>query len=68
MSKVVPIGGVHKSASSLLAEVMNDPDLDRVLVCGFMKKGEMTFAHYECTLQEFSFASVYLAHRTMRDE
>jgi hypothetical protein len=67
MSKVVPIGGSHKSASSLLAEVMTDPNLERVLICGFMKNGEMNFTHFECTLQEFAFASVYLAHRTMRD-
>ena len=32
MSKVTPIGGVHKSASSLLAEIMNDLDVEKCVV------------------------------------
>jgi hypothetical protein len=60
-SKVVPLGGKHKSASSLLAEVMNDPTTKRVVLFTFDGEGNMSFAHFECTRSEMAYASVIAA-------
>jgi hypothetical protein len=60
-SKVVPLGGKHKSASSLLAEIMNDPKAKRVVVFTFDGEGNMGFAHFDCTRSEMAYASVIAA-------
>jgi hypothetical protein len=35
MSKIVPIGGTHSSAHSMLAEVMSDPNVESCVVVTF---------------------------------
>jgi hypothetical protein len=52
-SKVVPLGGKHQSASSLLAEIMNDPTAKRVAVFTFDGEGKMSFAHFDCTARRW---------------
>ena len=59
--KIVPIGGKHRSASSLLAEVMNDPDVKRVVIFAFDDHGAMSFAHFGCKRSEMAYASVIAA-------
>jgi hypothetical protein len=59
--KVIPLGGKHKSASSLLAEIMNDPKVKRVVVFTFDGEGNMSFAHFDCTRSEMAYASVIAA-------
>jgi hypothetical protein len=67
-SKVVPLGGKHKSASSLLAEMMNDRRARGVVVFTFDGEGNMGFAHFECTHSEMAYASVIAAnHAAERD-
>jgi hypothetical protein len=43
-NKITPLGGKHKSASSLLAEIMNDPAAKRVVVFTFDGEGTMRLA------------------------
>lgn len=45
-NKIIPLGGEHKSASSMLAEVMNDPELDRVAVFVKTKSGHLKSGHF----------------------
>jgi hypothetical protein len=54
---VVPMGGRHKSASSLLAEIMNDPTLAKVVVFTIDHDGDGLVAHYEMTRAELTFAA-----------
>lgn len=41
MGKIVPIGGKHRSARSMLAEVMDDPGLDKCWVISMDKDGNI---------------------------
>ena len=60
-NKITPLGGKHKSASSLLAEIMNDPKAKRGVVFTFDGEGNMSFAHFDCTRSEMAYASVIAA-------
>jgi hypothetical protein len=59
--KVFPIGGEHKSASSLLAECMDDPQTKRVVVFSFDGQGSMSFAHFGVTRMEMAYAAAIAA-------
>ena len=57
MSKVTPIGGVHRSARSLLAEVMNDPGLAKCVVITLDKDGNIGWGHFEMSRAEMTYAA-----------
>lgn len=57
MSKVHPLGGKHKSASSMLAEAMADLDCKRALVFWFDDSGNMKYGHFEVTRKETAYAA-----------
>ena len=67
MSNIVALGGKHKSASSLLAEIMNDQACKRVVLMTFDGDGNAGFAHFECTRQEMAFASLAIAKHAMNE-
>lgn len=46
INKIIPIGGEHRSAPSLLAEIMNDPNLRSVVVVSFLDDGTTAFSHF----------------------
>jgi hypothetical protein len=66
--KIVPIGGVHKSSQSLLAEIMNDPAVKGVVVFGFDDVGGMSFAHFDVSRAEMAYASVTAAKHATEGE
>ena len=57
MTKIVSLGGRHRSAQSLLAEAMNDPGLDHVVIVAFSKDGDYGVSHYEMTRERMCFAA-----------
>lgn len=58
MSKVVPIGGEHKSAHSLLAEVMSDPTLESVVVITFRKgTDDVGWGVYQMSAPDLCYAA-----------
>jgi hypothetical protein len=65
MNKIVPIGGVHKTASSLLAEIMSDDMVEKVIVLTMDKDRNMKFAHLNFTDEEMSLASIILQKKVM---
>ncbi len=68
MNKVTPIGGRHRSAISLLAEVMNDPDMDRCIVLTFRRGGDIGWGHYEVTQAETTYAAALLNRLAFDEE
>ena len=56
-NKIVPLGGKHRSAKSMLAEIMNDPDMASCVVFTFDGKGNMGFGQFGVSSQEMAFAS-----------
>jgi hypothetical protein len=62
MNKIVPLGGAHKSAQSLLAEVMNDQNVQRVVLVTFKEDGATGLAHFQCTRQEMAWASLLISN------
>jgi hypothetical protein len=67
-NKITPIGGQHRSASSLLAEVMNDPSVKKVIVFTLDGAGSLSFGHFDCTHEEIAFASVVLARKAYTED
>ncbi len=65
MSKVVALGGKHKSVSSLLSQAMADETVKNVVVVTFHENGECELAHFECTCQQLAYASVLIADFAM---
>lgn len=66
-NKIVPFGGEHKSARSLLAEAMNDPSLDHcVLVC-FDEDGNYGVSHFKMTRERMCFASELIKGMAFED-
>lgn len=60
MSNIVPLGGSHRSAKSLLAEVMNDPGLARCVVITFAEDGGVGWGHFEMTRAEMTYAAALI--------
>lgn len=60
-NKITPIGGVHRSARSLLAEIMNDPQLSGVAVFATTTDGCLKTGHFEIKCAEMALISV-IAH------
>jgi hypothetical protein len=56
MTKVVPLGGKHKSVKSFLAEMMGREDLGAVIVFAFTNDGDMIWGHYEVTRERMAYA------------
>lgn len=67
MSKIVPLGGAHRSAKSLLAQVMNDPELDKCVVVTISKNGDIGIAHFEMTRAEMCYAAAVITRHTFGD-
>lgn len=65
--KIVPIGGAHKSARSLLAEVMNDEGMVKVVLVTLSQDGEAGFAQYGLTRAEMAWAAA-VVHRHIFDD
>lgn len=66
-AKISPIGGKHRSASSLLAEVMNDPKMVKCVVVTLNDAGDFGMAHYEMTRAEMTFAAATLVKWALED-
>lgn len=60
--KIVPLGGKHRSARSLLAEIMNDEDVETVVVYAFSKDGLLKCAQFGMTVRNMAWAAVDLMH------
>lgn len=60
MTKITPIGGRHRSARSLLAEVMNDPDMVKCVVVTLSEDGDVGVAHFEMTRAEITYAAAVI--------
>lgn len=58
MSKVVALGGKHKSVPSLLSQAMADPSIKNVVIVTFHENGDCETAHFECTRQQLAYASM----------
>jgi hypothetical protein len=65
---VVPLGGAHKSARSLLAEAMNDPRLDHCVLICFDKDGSYGFSHFGMSRERMCFAAELIIHRVFASE
>jgi hypothetical protein len=68
MSKVVALGGKHKSVQSLLAEMMGDDEIQSCVVMGFTKDGNTKFAHFEVTRKEMAFAACIFQHHAIEGD
>jgi len=60
MGKVVPLGGKHKSVSSLLAEIISDVEIEKCVIVALRKDGEAWTAHYEMTRADMCYAAALL--------
>lgn len=67
-NKIVPLGGKHKTVSSLLAEIMNDPDAKKCVIFTFDGEGNMGFSHVDVTRMEMAFASTIAAQYSTEGE
>lgn len=67
MSKVVAIGGKHKSASSFLSQAMADQTVKNVVIFTFHENGETEFAHFECTHQQLAWAALCIQQQAYGD-
>lgn len=58
MAKIVPIGGEHQSAHSMLAEVMSDPNIESCVVITFgpKEKDEIGWGMFKMTAPDLCFA------------
>ena len=68
MSKITPIGGKHRSARSLLAEVMNDANVTRCVVVTFDADGNVGWGHYEVSRGEMTYAAALLTRIAFDDD
>lgn len=53
---ITPLGGKHRSARSLLAEIMND-DISKCVVVCIDAAGDSHIAHFDMTLAEMCYAA-----------
>ncbi len=68
MSNVItPIGGAHRSAKSLLAEVMNDPGLEKCVVMTIDKEGNGGIAQFEMTRAEMCYAAAVIVREAFSE-
>lgn len=67
-SIVVPIGGKHKSVKSLLAEIMNDTDVERLVIVTFLKDGECSMAQFETTRADLCYAGALIQRMAFDDD
>lgn len=68
MSKIVPIGGEHRSAKSLLAEVMNDPELERCVVVTLGPGDRVGWAFYMMSSEQLTYAAAILNRVALEDD
>ena len=66
-NKIIPLGGKHKSPQSLLAEVMNDPNLTKVAVFTFHKDGSMGQAYIGLSNAEMAFVGAVATRTSLED-
>lgn len=66
--KIAPIGGVHRSAKSLLAEAMNSPGLMKAWVVTMDENGDIGLGHYEMTRAETAYIGTLLQRFAFGDE
>lgn len=66
MSKVVAIGGKHKSVPSLLSQAMADPTITNAVIVTFHENGESEVAHFECTRQQLAYAAFAIGDMVFR--
>jgi hypothetical protein len=67
-NKIVPIGGKHMSAASLLAEIMNDPEVERLVIVTFLTDGDCGTAQFETTRAELCYAAALIQKMAFEDE
>lgn len=59
--KVVPIGGRHRSFSSLASEAANDrPEWKRGIIVGFEDDGTMNFGEFGLECSDVGMVQMYL--------
>lgn len=66
MSKVVALGGKHKSVPSLLSQAMADPTITNVVIVTFHDNGDSETAHFECNRQQLAYASLAIGDMVFR--
>lgn len=65
---VVPIGGRHQSASSLLAELYADTTIEKIVVSFIDKDGECYTQQFGMTVAEMAYAALVIQNRIQRKE
>lgn len=65
MTKVVALGGKHKSAPSLLSQAMSDETITNVCIVTFHDNSDSEFAHFECTRQQLAYASLVIGRHAV---
>lgn len=68
MSKIVALGGKHKSVQSLLAEMMGDDQITSCVVMGFTNDGNSKFAHFNVARKEMAFAACVFQHHAVEGD
>ena len=63
MSKVVPIGGMHQSAQSLLAQLQSDETIKGVAVVYFHGENGVGYAYHQVSAEELTLAGAILTQR-----
>ena len=67
-SKVAPIGGKHQSISSLLAEVMADPNVVKCVVITYLQDGDTGSAVYEMTRADLCYAAALIQRMAFEEQ
>jgi len=67
-SKIVALGGAHKSVFSMLAEMMGDPNIKRAIVFGFDDSGNMQWCHFEVTRKEMAYAAAVAMRHAVEED
>lgn len=67
MTKVVALGGKHKSVPSLLSQAMADETIKNVVIVTFHENGDSELAHFECTRAQLAYASLVVGKVVFED-
>jgi hypothetical protein len=66
-SKIVPIGGEHRSPQSLLAQLQSDDTIRGVAVVYFHGKNDVGYAYHEVNAEELTLAGAILTQQGLRE-
>lgn len=66
-AKIIPLGGKHRSAQSLLAELQANPSITGVAVVTFQGDHDVGYAYYDCSPELLTLAGAILTQRGLAD-